>query len=113
MIFPNYQNMIPFSQDMIWANAAWFMPLISILMLWDLIWKGIALWKAGRNNQLRWFIALLAVNSVGILPIIYILFFQKKKEEKTPKGDYPDLIPKTEPTMGPSRTKNFKPKIKK
>jgi hypothetical protein len=113
MMFPNYQNMIPFSQDMMWANAVWFMPLISILMLWDLIWKGIALWKAGRNNQLGWFIALLVVNSLGILPIIYILFFQKKKEEKTPKGDYPDLIPKTEPTMGPSRTKNFKPKIKK
>jgi len=81
MTFPNYQNMIPFSQNMMWANASWFMPLISVLMLWDLIWKGIALWRAGRNNQLGWFIALLVVNSVGILPIIYILFFQKKKEE--------------------------------
>lgn len=88
MMFPNYQNMMPFSPDMMWSNAVWFMPLISVLMLWDLVWKGIALWRAGRNNQLGWFIALLVVNSLGILPIVYILFFQKKKEETI-------VIPKT------------------
>ena len=75
MMFPYYyQNM------MSWTTAAWFMPLISVLALWDLVWKGIALWKAGRNNQLIWFIALLLVNSVGILPIIYIVWFQKNQD---------------------------------
>jgi len=79
-MFP-YQNMMFFGQDMMLTNAVWFMLLISILVLWDLVWKGIALWKAGRNNQLGWFIAVLIINSLGILPIVYILFFQKKKEE--------------------------------
>jgi hypothetical protein len=52
----------------------WLIPL----MIWELIWKGIAMWKAGRNNQLPWFIAILIINSIGILPILYIAFFQKK-----------------------------------
>ncbi len=48
------------------------------LIIWDLTWKGIALWKSGKNNQLRWFVAIFILNTVGILPIIYLKFFQKK-----------------------------------
>ena len=55
------------------------MGVILVLMVWEAIWKGIALWKAGRNNQLVWFIFILVLNTAGILPIIYIAFFQKKK----------------------------------
>ena len=49
-----------------------------VLIIWSTIWKGIALWKAGRNNQLGWFVALLIINTAGILEIIYLAFFQKK-----------------------------------
>ena len=42
------------------------------LVVWSAIWKGIALWKAARRDQLGWYIALLIINSVGVLPIIYI-----------------------------------------
>lgn len=56
--------------------------LFFLLIIWSMIWKGIALWKAGRNNQLVWFIALLILNTAGILEIIYLLAFQKKKEEE-------------------------------
>ena len=42
------------------------------LVLWSAIWKGIALWKAARRDQLGWYIALLIINTVGVLPIIYI-----------------------------------------
>jgi len=48
------------------------------LFIWAMIWKGIALWKAGRNNHLAWFVALFIVNTLGILPIIYLLWFQEK-----------------------------------
>lgn len=44
-----------------------------VAAVWELAWKGMALWKAGRNSQQGWFIVLLVVNSVGILPIIYLL----------------------------------------
>lgn len=51
-----------------------------LLMVWDAIWKGIALWKAGRNRHLVWFICLFVINTVGILPIIYIAWFAKKRK---------------------------------
>jgi len=49
-----------------------------ILIVWSAIWKGIALWKAGRNNQIKWFVVLFILNTAGILEIIYIFLFQKK-----------------------------------
>jgi hypothetical protein len=53
--------------------------LIILLMLWELTWKAIALWKAARNNHLAWFICLLIFNTIGILPIVYILLKRKKE----------------------------------
>jgi methionyl-tRNA synthetase len=53
--------------------------LILAAIVWSVIWKGIALWKSGRNNQPAWFIALLVINTGGILEIIYISFFQRNK----------------------------------
>lgn len=57
-------------------------PLIIVFLLWELAWKMIASWKAARQNQLYWFIAIIILNTVGIVPIIYILFFQKDKLTK-------------------------------
>ncbi|KKS69235.1 hypothetical protein A3A14_01640 [Candidatus Daviesbacteria bacterium RIFCSPLOWO2_01_FULL_43_38] len=59
------------------SSPIWVLPLV----VWDLVWKGVGLWKASRNNQRYWFIALLLFNTLGILPIIYIKFFQKKHPE--------------------------------
>jgi hypothetical protein len=53
--------------------------LIIILALWDAVWKLISLWKSARGNQLAWFVCLGIFNTVGILPIIYLLFFKKKE----------------------------------
>jgi hypothetical protein len=50
------------------------------VITWCMIWKGIALWKCGRHNQLPWFIVLLVVNTLGLLEIIYLIWFQKKKK---------------------------------
>ena len=51
--------------------------LILVLIIWTLIWKGIALWKAARNSHTAWFIVMLILNTVGILEIIYIIWFSK------------------------------------
>ena len=51
--------------------------LILILVLWEFFWKGIALWKAARESQRYWFIAILILNTAGILPILYIFLFKK------------------------------------
>lgn len=49
-----------------------------LFIVWSIIWKGWALWTAARNNAKAWFIALLIVNTVGILEILYIFFFSKR-----------------------------------
>lgn len=55
-------------------------PILYLLIGWEAVWKGIALWHSARNKQLPWFIANLIVNSAGILPIVYIIFFRKRTE---------------------------------
>ena len=50
-----------------------------VLALWALVWKGLALWASARGKQQGWFIALLIINTMGILEIIYLLFFKKKE----------------------------------
>lgn len=55
--------------------------LLSVLFVWSIAWKGVALWKAAKNNDKLWFLLLLIVNTAGILEIFYIFFFSKKKHE--------------------------------
>jgi methionyl-tRNA synthetase len=51
---------------------------LAVLVIWSIIWKGIALWKAARNSHTAWYVILLLVNTAGILEIIYIVGFSKK-----------------------------------
>jgi len=53
--------------------------VVCILLVWDIIWKGIALWKAARNNHVVWFVCIVILNTVGILPIVYILLNRNKQ----------------------------------
>lgn len=54
--------------------------ILWLIIIWTLPWKGVALWKASKNSQKYWFIALLVLNTLAILEIIYIFFFSKKKK---------------------------------
>lgn len=56
--------------------------LLSLVALWTLPWKGVALWKAARLNDRGWFIVLLVLNTVAILEILYIFIFSKRKSLK-------------------------------
>jgi len=58
------------------------MMLFGVLAVWSIIWKGMALWRAGRNNQPAWFAVMLILNTAGILEICYLLFFQPKSANK-------------------------------
>lgn len=64
------------------ALQPWFMPVFILVIVWSAVWKMIALWKCGRNNQLVWFVVLAVLNTAGILPIVYLAFFQKKAAKK-------------------------------
>ncbi len=53
--------------------------LLTLLAIWEIVWKGMGLWRAARNNHNGWFIAILIFNTFGILPILYIYVFAPKK----------------------------------
>ena len=57
--------------------------LILIIGLWTLPWTGIALWKSAQRGEKWWFIILLVVNTIGLLEILYIFIFSKKKRESS------------------------------
>jgi hypothetical protein len=68
---------------------SWLIPLIVICALWDAVWKLIGMWRAGRNNDLAWFICIAIFNTLGILPIIYILMDNNKSEQKEKSEELP------------------------
>ncbi len=54
--------------------------LIMSVGLWTLPWKAVALWKSARLNQKWWFIALLVIQTLGLLEILYIFIFSKNRK---------------------------------
>jgi len=67
-------------EQQIHSMLVWLIPVIIITAIWDGVWKLIAMWKAGRNNHLAWFICIFIFNTLGILPIIYILIHREKSD---------------------------------
>lgn len=63
-------NMDIFSQDNLFLLLA---------VLWTLPWKGVALWRAARLRDKWWFIALLVLNTLAVLEILYIYWISKRK----------------------------------
>jgi len=59
----------------------WQSPLMGLLLLalvWSLAWKGAALWKAARNGHSWWFAAMMVINTLGLLEILYYFVFSNR-----------------------------------
>jgi len=75
------------------AIPTWVYPIL----IWTIAWEAVAAWKAARKGHLIWFVVFFVVNTIGILPIVYLAWFQdvdynkgkkkvrKKAVKKTPK----------------------------
>jgi|WetSurMetagenome_2_1015567.scaffolds.fasta_scaffold358834_2 hypothetical protein len=50
-------------------------------IIWTLVWKGIALWKAARKGCIVWYLIILLINTLGILEILYIFVFARQEGE--------------------------------
>ena len=55
--------------------------ILAAIALWTLPWKGVALWKAAKRGEKKWFVVLLVLNTLAILEIIYIFFFSKRPKQ--------------------------------
>lgn len=69
----HWNNMMNYDRPGFWGG-------ISLLVLWSLVWKGLALWKSARNDERYWFVfLLLPINTAGILEMLYLFVFAKNK----------------------------------
>ncbi|OHA92343.1 MAG: hypothetical protein A3J09_02630 [Candidatus Zambryskibacteria bacterium RIFCSPLOWO2_02_FULL_51_21] len=50
---------------------------IVFVIVWTIAWKGLALWRAAGLRQKWWFAALLIINTLGILEIIYLFLVSR------------------------------------
>lgn len=59
------------------AYMGTFSSFFLLLIVWSLFWKGFGLWYAAKRGEQWWFIAILLLNTAGILEILYIFFIAK------------------------------------
>lgn len=59
-------------------QEAWIIPVIVVLALFDAVMKAIAMWRSARNNHLVWFVCIAVFNTIGILPIVYLVLNKQK-----------------------------------
>ena len=52
--------------------------LIVLLAIWTIPWKIYALWLAAKHNHKKWFVALVILNTVSILEIVFVRKVIKK-----------------------------------
>lgn len=55
-----------------------FWPLFVVVVIWTIAIKGYALWTSAHAGQKWWFIALLLINTIGILEVVYLIWFRPK-----------------------------------
>ena len=44
-----------------------------VVLLWSLVWKGLALYVTARRDDKLWFVVFLVFNTAGLGEIIYLL----------------------------------------
>ena len=59
------------------------------LVAWTLAWKGVALWRAARARQIAWFVALLLINTLGLLEIVFLRFYAGRPGPLPPQPSTP------------------------
>lgn len=62
--------------------------IIVAASVWSLIWKAVALYKAGSLRHKGWFTALFFINTLGILEILYVAYFSKTERRMAKRSNY-------------------------
>ncbi len=60
--------------------GVFLIPFIVVVLAWTIVIKGFALWHAARGNDKIWFIFLLVANTLGVVEVIYLVWFRKDKD---------------------------------
>ncbi len=73
----------PFANQRLETMGPLFGLFILAMVVWSFYWKGRGLWNAARSGQKGWFVAMLLINTLGILEITYLYVFSKKTKTET------------------------------
>ena len=84
---------------MVFPFVFFFLPFLILLGVWTVAIKGYALWHAAKNGQKEWFIALLILNTIGILELMYLIWFcpdhhLKHRRRHSSHKDHPEVSSK-------------------
>ena len=71
--------------NMNWGESQGLYKWFLLFLVIDLVLRGFALWRSARQEHKWWFIALLVINSLGILPGIYLLTHRESQKLATKK----------------------------
>jgi hypothetical protein len=63
-----------------YQQPLWMLLSLLLITLWSLFWKGFGLWHSAKNQQKGWFIAILILNTMGLLPILYLIWIKPKRK---------------------------------
>jgi hypothetical protein len=69
----------PFSSAVLLA----FVPIIFVIIIWTIAIKGYSLWHAARNDQKAWFATLLIINTLGLLELVYLIWFRSNQSSSS------------------------------
>jgi len=76
--------------ESIFQAHPWLYGVMIAVLVWKLIWYGLALYSSVKKDQKSWFVALFVcafvLNDLGILAIVYLILNRKKKAEKPAKA---------------------------
>ena len=71
--------------------------LMYLVLAWTAVWKLLGMWRAAKHKHLVWFIVMGLVNTIGILPILYLYVFSKLHHpsfKKTKEGQEKVVVKK-------------------
>ncbi|NEV93257.1 hypothetical protein G3567_03720 [Psychroflexus sp. YR1-1] len=71
---PNFQSL--------YEDYSFLIGILLFLLVVDVVLKLITLWQSARRKQVAWFIFLGLINSLGILPVIYLIINRNKDRFK-------------------------------
>jgi hypothetical protein len=56
--------------------------ILILLIVWSYCWKVPAIWRSVKNENKKWFVVFIIINTFGILEIAYLMYFSKKPDSE-------------------------------
>ncbi|OHA58926.1 MAG: hypothetical protein A2571_00925 [Candidatus Vogelbacteria bacterium RIFOXYD1_FULL_44_32] len=89
-------------QSISFLTAGFIWSAILMLVIWSVVWKAVALWHAAKRGEKIWFIALMFINTAGLLEIIYLALVAKIWSQKIIPVVPPSPTAPVAPTSAPA-----------